>query len=828
LRTHCCWRVSNETIRSTEAGSDAEMDVLADSAGSGCEGDSGAQEEDRTEALQEVAVEEKGKLKEKEEGGPQGELVSSLGREGKEKNNTGQSEAAIQQGEPSSAPAGEEIQAENKVIVAEQLVKPLPVISKEAAASAIVKMEDVKQHLVEIDDRWARDMFLMRSATSALFKNDIELSEKLLEEGFNSDPATLEKGERDIRGSFALVYALVALMKGIASFSDDSLRDCGIRLRAADELAAKDANWIGKKVVRGICTLCIGLIDLLERKLVSGVYKILKSWTWIRTMKTEALDYQGKEREVVRSCALFTLGAFYILISMLPPRAKSIASWLTFNGSRQEGLDLLIICFKEVGLLSPWAALVLLSFHVDTKTFLGEPLTEQEIQMVREIVDWSEKTYPGSLFYRGLVADFFAVTERNLAKAKSMLEADASTMKQFPALEWVLHYKRGAYALCSADWKEAASHFRDSMVVYEKVGRRSMVPFMAAYTLLCKLQSAAEGIDEDTSMNEAKEMVAILKKYKAMKKSDWGRQDTFGFEIMEKYQDFEENGASDDKKGRKKGFFKRSGDKKEAFSKWPLLNIMEIIVLQIRSTWWMDQAGLENLQAKLFAEMESQDPPIDDKLRAMMCTMDLFRQMGKLEDSLKVYDEALALESKITKEGKSFGAVPMMHFFAAQLFHIKGDLAKARSIIQKVKSYGTNYDLHPLIVLKLTNLQRAIGLDLDEDFESLDIPAGQKKTIEIAITPNMESPFVRWFWVVKKHNISFQATFQAEGSSEPTILQTVGKKEEEILTEGEFSIDEENPVTGTLKLSFDNSFSILRSKTVKFRIFPGDLSVEIE
>ena len=65
---------------------------------------------------------------------------------------------------------------------------------------------------------------------------------------------TLQQGH-DLRGAFALNYALTSVIRGILSMANDQLDECADRLWNADALAAEADEWIGKAVVRGICTL---------------------------------------------------------------------------------------------------------------------------------------------------------------------------------------------------------------------------------------------------------------------------------------------------------------------------------------------------------------------------------------------------------------------------------------------------------------------------------------------------------------------------------------------------------------------------------------------
>lgn len=82
-------------------------------------------------------------------------------------------------------------------------------------------------------------------------------------------------------------------------------------------------------------------------------------------------------------------------------------------------------------------------------------------------------------------------------------------------------------------WFKAAETFETSMQVYIEGNRRSMVPYMAAFSLLSYLQAhRVDIVCKDKALNKAREMVGILEKYKSMKKRNWGRQGIICFVLI--------------------------------------------------------------------------------------------------------------------------------------------------------------------------------------------------------------------------------------------------------------------------------------------------------
>ena len=133
---------------------------------------------------------------------------------------------------------------------------------------------------------WEATVAKLREGTRLYLTNDFSAAETLFKEGMgveapaapvaigddeneeDNDAAEEENDSleaRDVRGAFALQYAIVGLMKGVASLANDQLDECLARLWEADRLAALDTPWVGKKVVRGVCTLCAGIVQCLQQ-----------------------------------------------------------------------------------------------------------------------------------------------------------------------------------------------------------------------------------------------------------------------------------------------------------------------------------------------------------------------------------------------------------------------------------------------------------------------------------------------------------------------------------------------------------------------------------
>lgn len=206
------------------------------------------------------------------------------------------------------------------------------------------------------------------------------------------------------------------------------------------------------------------------------------------------------------------------------------------------------------------------------------------------------------------------------------------------------------------------------------------------------------------------------------------------------------------------------------------------------------------------------------------------------------------------------GAIPMILYFLAKIHADRGNIVEAKSYIKKLKNEGTNYYLYPLIYLKLIVLSQQIGEDFEQDYNSLRISPGYSATLVVdveAVASDEEnsdeeksssdqategqienslidnnagtgiSSVIEWAWFVDKNTVGFRAEFRPDDNMKPPILiQTLSKNDtENKLLLGEYHPDPD--VKGKLYLTWDNSFSMLRSKTIQYKISPGNLRTSI-
>lgn len=610
---------------------------------------------------------------------------------------------------------------------------------------------------------------------------------------------------RDTRGAFALQFAVVGLMRGVASLANDQLDECLARLWEADALAAQDTAWVGRKVTRGVCTLVAGVVQCLQRNAVKGVYNILRSWQWIRCLRTEALGYAGVGSEVIRSASLFALGDFALILSLLPAHLIRAASWTTgFEIDRETGLGMLRTCQAEGGIYAPLAALALLAWSLDTKTFLGEPQTREELADCAALLEWGEAAHRDSVFFSILRADHHAC-RHDLAAASAVLAATQQLpcLVELRALSAVLSYKQALYHLATLDLVPAAAAFARSLDVYRAAGRRSLCPAMAAYAAMAYLVD-----DTDVSRASADAMLSVLEGYARLPKTNWGHQDRGAFRVLEQHK---ERAAAGPSRAWRRGF--------------AMIHLAQAMTIFMRVSWWMADAPAAAFVALLQAEPSLTSA--DDRARRAMCVAQLHSHRGETALGLAACDEGLAVEG-LSEAALGFGVPAMLHALRAQLFAAAGEPHKAAASLQASAAGGRKVLMQHHIAFKTARLRGVLGLQLADAYTPLSLPRGTTASVTARLVAaggaGGAECVAEWDWAVEARDVDFSATFtpDAPPSSPLVVVATARHMAADGPVEGRFALPA-GCRGGRLELRWSNAFSYLRSKAISYRlVLPDD------
>jgi len=603
-------------------------------------------------------------------------------------------------------------------------------------------------------------------------------------------------GEHDPRGAFQFVGALTAFLHGVATLENDQLSQAGERLKHADELIDADSDWAGKTVLKGLCMLLVGMVQVLQHHPTNGIWQILRSWLWLRLLEEEALPYQGPERSLVRSTALLALGVFNLVVSLMPPLFMRTATWCSgLSGDREVAISYLRTCFEEEGVLAPFAVMVLVGYQVDVRTFLGEPRSEEVFTEADRWLTWAEEKFPNGVFFTGLRANFCAVS-RDVAKAQEISDSFSALAEELPALGLVMHARRASYAQASLDWSRAAAGYRDAIALYRRVGRRSLVPAMAANAALCHhLAGQEDGANAKEAGDMEKEMLDLVVEYRDKKdKKNWDTPDRWAIALAEAA---------------------RAGT-------WdPELELYQMMAVKHRSTMFLSFASLDVLLGKLDELEQRYAGEADKRCRCAFLRAEILRQASRFEDALTAAFDGIDLEPELSEDGAKGGYIQYMHFVVASCQCHTARLGEAQDTLRKLDALSRDHQLYYSVLMKTTQLSRRLGVEMKDAYLEVAVPSRSTQVFEAKIPSDLG--LVEWDWTLEDYSISFSATFVPADGSASVNIQSVEKHES---TEGPVMYRFETASAGKLELSFDNTFSILRSKKVFLRVQPEHVVLE--
>lgn len=643
-----------------------------------------------------------------------------------------------------------------------------------------------------------------------MLNNHLADADKALEEASREVAARdidFAGGEHDLRGCFALVGAIMGLLNGMASLENNQLDTVLERVWTADELLSADGEWAGRTVLRGLCLLVAGVVQIMQGSVTRGVWQVLRSWLWLRYLESDGLNFEGHERGCVRSTALLALGVFNLFTSMLPPSAMRTAGWVTgFKGGRETALGQLQKCWEEGGIQAPFAGLVLVGVAVDVSSFLGEPRAQREAKHMkaRRILDWAAKQYPGAFFFDGLEAGYLAAVQ-DLAGGVRKLEAVGQTVANLPAFLFMVHLRTATFQASLFEWAKAGEAFHGAVEVHRKVGRRAACPTLALNAHLCYVLAG----DKD----KADETLELSRSYRHEKKK-WSGLDGASLHQAE-IAYAKAKGATED-----------GALAKEAWH--PKLTMYLKVCVVYRAVDFMQPEMVERFLAMVRAETEACGDDVDSRCVGLFIEAEAFRQREAWAEALEVASRVMALGPELSDKGRKSGALHFCQLIAAFAHHAQGNLGAAKDDLAKLDALGTGHFFRRQVDFKATHLRQLLGAELQDAYTSVSVAARSRARLVVEVPEGAES--VEWDWGLAEYSINFVAFFTrtTEGtpsSSDRTELQRV---EQHKADAGPFTGSLERPSPGRLELVFDNSFSLLRGKTVQCRVQPSSLQVKRE
>lgn len=697
--------------------------------------------------------------------------------------------------------------------------KPPPAAAEAAAADA----------KAEVHARWAKDMVAMEDSIKLMLSNRLQDAEDCLDSAsadVSQRDFLFDAGDHDMRGCFTFVSALMSLLNGLASLENNQLDIVLQRVFSADEELTKDEDWPGKTVLRGLCNLVAGVVQIMQGMPSRGVWHVLRSWLWLRNLEVEALNYEGHERCCVRSTALLALGVFNLFVSMLPPTAMKAAGWATgFAGGRDVALAQLQSCWEEGGIQAPFAGLVLIGFSVDVSSFLGELRVERNKRhtTARSILDWAKTNYPSAFFFKGLESGYLAANQ-DLEGAIAELDEIRASVQNLPAFLFLVNVRRATFLLSQFRWRDAGDAFSEAVKVYRSVGRRALCPSLSLNSHLCYIRAGCE--------ERAAEMLALCRSYREEKKK-WSPLDRMSLRQAEAAHRQAQVNATSSSAGDEGGKPEAEPDEDEVpgsdqlgNTSWrPILLLYQKISCIYRGVNFMKPAAAQEFLHMVQEEAQKHEDA-DGRCMALCIQAEAMRQSEDWDEALRLAGEGVALQPELTMAGLKTGSLHFCHLVLAYSHYALGRPSLAQEALTKLSSLSVgDHFFQKQVEFKATHLRFLVGAEFEESYREISVAARSRERLVVEVP---EGTSIQWDFILSNYTVDFVAMFTPATAKEGDAPQELQRVEQHQAQDGPCEGTSGVLTAGRLELVFSNTFSMLRGKTLQCRLQPDGLAVHQE
>eukprot|EP00002_Diphylleia_rotans_P038551 TRINITY_DN8791_c0_g3_i4.p1 TRINITY_DN8791_c0_g3~~TRINITY_DN8791_c0_g3_i4.p1 ORF type:complete len:426 (+),score=68.38 TRINITY_DN8791_c0_g3_i4:64-1341(+) len=230
---------------------------------------------------------------------------------------------------------------------------------------------------------------------------------------------------RHLDAEHGLAHAAMAVMHALMTFSDGDFKMALHRLEQVRQFTQQrmhqdKSTWTGMifggsvepwtademtaAVVNAETQMLTGILMLLEESLTSYVQaglSLMQGWKTYQNCHG-VLSRQKPEEFSINAVGgvQFGIGAFHMMISMLPARLLMLVSFFLCEVNRNLGLEQLKASQQSGGLRSPLAALALLFFHVFLPSYHPSPHVPYHIAEAEHILHDALERFPNSSLHK--------------------------------------------------------------------------------------------------------------------------------------------------------------------------------------------------------------------------------------------------------------------------------------------------------------------------------------------------------------------------------------------------------------------------------------------
>ena len=280
--------------------------------------------------------------------------------------------------------------------------------------------------------------------------------------------------------------ASIGLLEGMLSGSADSLAVIVEEFWETEKLAnnSPDKEWIGNRVSRGLSYMLGGILQVFMGRYVKGGLNVAISFKLVRDLEQDVLAISSDSKDgYIRSLGLLVLSLMNFFAQVLPASITSAGELLGLGISKEKFYHYIEMCHKENGVFAYIAKLVLVQTTINSKNFVFDHISKDELSHCRTLINECLVLGPDSVIVNVINASV-CLGEGDIKGASKTLSGEAISrvisLPEWSNMELAVGYKLGVVHLCDFEFDKAQTAFKRAADAIARRGRWHYLPFMRA------------------------------------------------------------------------------------------------------------------------------------------------------------------------------------------------------------------------------------------------------------------------------------------------------------------------------------------------------------
>lgn len=444
---------------------------------------------------------------------------------------------------------------------------------------------------------------------------------------------------RDSQSILRSVQAMLELLEGLLSGSAETISFCLDDFWEAEKLAngSKDKEWIGNRISRGLCYMFGGLVQMFIGSYVKAGVNITVAYKLIRAFENDVLAYNDEsDKDMIRSLGLLVLALLNFFAMVIPPSVLAVGEILGLGPSRSKFQEYIRMCSEEKGIFAYIAKLFEVYSVINSKNFIFDTTTPDELKRCRALMDECMKDAPYSVIIRVMNASVCLGEGRRAEAVSTLTDPEIEALVLHP--EWstmrlAVSYKLGVAYLCSFEFENASRAFEKAADAIQASGRWHYIPFMRSLQGMSYLASESyRNSGKSAEEIRSRALMIFAPAFDDRDLSDtvvlpgdyWGSRRAYEHSVL--VESFDDEALND---------WLRS----EA----PLTDIMFALITCL---YQFDKVDTDALKA-FIKSSDSQDAT---SAHLKVVTGEYYRKVGRLSEAVACFDDALSfIDSKVAE-----------------------------------------------------------------------------------------------------------------------------------------------------------------------------------